>query len=473
MDSTSPRCHTNFSQHADFSRKAISPQHAGLSLSSPSGVTPVSTATTAPLTQATRADSPYGGSPAYLVGVPSTHVTDAAPVRDYDTGYSPKWSTNPPASGAWKPGDDPRERLFANIGTFHTELGATIPNVVMAYETWGTLNAERSNAILLCHALTGDSHATSRDGTNGWWFEVVGPGKAIDTDQWFVVCPNVLGGCQGSTGPASIAPDGEPWGARFPELTIRDMCAAEYQLAQHLGISRWAMVAGASFGGNRAIEWAASYPAAVACVAVLVANGACTAEQIAWQQMQITAIENDPAFRNGHYYHVPDGHGPHRGLGLAREIAHLSYRCAPELAERFGRTPQAGEDPLHGGRYAVQSYLDYHAEKLVRRFDANSYICISRAMITHDIGRGREGTTAVLASLTMPALVVAVDSDRLFYPADMAALGAALPGCDGVPVVHSTHGHDGFLIENDQVCEIFRGFFASESFRSTQAGSKL
>ncbi|MCI5825247.1 MAG: homoserine O-acetyltransferase [Arcanobacterium sp.] len=411
--------------------------------------------------------SSHGIAPAFLVGVPNSHVTDAAPIRDYDTGYSPKWRTNPPTSGAWNPGDDPQERLFINIGTVHTELGDTIPNAVLAYETWGTLNADHSNAILLCHALTGDSHATSQHGSDGWWAEVVGPGRAIDTNTWFVVCPNVLGGCQGSTGPASIAPDGKPWGARFPQLTIRDMCAAEYRLAQHLGITRWALVAGASFGGNRTIEWAASYPDAVGAIAVLAASSACTAEQIAWQQIQITAIENDPAFRAGAYYDLPDGHGPHRGLGLAREIAHLTYRCAPELATRFSHTPQSGEDPLRGGRFAVESYLDYHAEKLVRRFDANSYICLSRALITHDIGRGRGGTSAVLATLTMPALVVAVDSDRLFYPDDVIALGAALPECDHVPMLHSTHGHDGFLIENDQVSAIFKDFFTSERFQAT------
>ena len=408
---------------------------------------------------------PIPPNPPYLVGVPSTRITDAAPVRDYDTGYSPKWKTRPPASGAWKPSHAPQERLFANIGTFHTELGGTIPNVVMAYETWGTLSSDGTNAILLCHALTGDSHAASRTGTGGWWGDIVGPGKAIDTNRWYVVCPNVLGGCQGTTGPASLAPDGKPWGARFPEITIRDMCAAERALADVLGVRAWALVAGASFGGDRAIEWAASYPDFVQSVAVLVANAACTAEQIAWQQLQIDAIELDPAFHAGNYYGARDGLGPHRGLGIAREIAHITYRCAPELSTRFGRMPQTGEDPMNGGRYSVQSYLDYHAEKLVRRFDANSYIRISRALITHDIGRGRGGTQAAIKRLTQPALVVAVDSDRLFYPADMQALGEALPGCEKVPVLHSAHGHDGFLIENDQVTAIFREFFASKQFQ--------
>ncbi|MGV4378253.1 homoserine O-acetyltransferase MetX [Trueperella pyogenes] len=397
--------------------------------------------------------------PAYLVGYPPlTAVTDAAPVADFDTGYPPLCRTPLPASGAWREGDDPGERQFANIGPLQLELGGVLPAVTLAYETWGTLNADGTNAILLCHALTGDSHATSQDGHDGWWKDIVGPGKAIDTRRWYVVCPNVLGGCQGSTGPASLAPDGQPWGSRFPEITIRDMCDAEKRLAEHLGVEHWALVAGASFGGNRVMEWAASYPDMSGAIAVLVAGAATTAEQIAYQKTQNQAIFLDPAFNGGNYYHLPDGAGPHRGLGLARELAHISYRSPVEFDERFGRSPQEGEDPLAGGRYAVSSYLDHHACKLASRFDANSYLRISQSMITHDIGRGRGGTQAAIARLTMPALVVSVDSDRLFYPAAMAALAEALPGSGPVRTVYSRYGHDGFLIENDQVAAILEEF---------------
>ncbi|MGO1943914.1 MAG: homoserine O-acetyltransferase MetX [Ancrocorticia sp.] len=398
-------------------------------------------------------------APRYLVGHPALDpVTDAEPIGDYDTGYHPRPRLRIPASGAWKEGDDPGERVFADLGPLELELGSRLSSVRMAYETWGELNADGSNAILLCHALTGDSHATSKSGNSGWWHEIVGPGRALDTTKYFVVCPNVLGGCQGTTGPASIAPDGRPWGPRFPEITMRDMVGAEAKLADYLGISRWALIAGASFGGNLVMEWAASFPQRTGAIAVLVSGPASTAEQVAYAHFQKQAILQDPKFRAGHYYGAADGDGPHDGLGLAREIAHLTYRCAPELASRFDRTAQQGEDPLHGGRFSVESYLDYHAYKLAMRFDANSYLVINQAFITHDIGRGRGGTAAVLENLHMPALVVQVDSDRLFYPSDMAALAEILPGAGPIVTVSSRHGHDGFLIENDQVTAILNGF---------------
>ncbi|MCF2706669.1 homoserine O-acetyltransferase [Arcanobacterium haemolyticum] len=399
--------------------------------------------------------------PRYLVGHPPLdRVTDAEPIRDFDTGYRPAPRVGIPASGAWFDGDDPGERIFADLGPLELELGCRLPNVRIAYETWGELNKDGTNAILLCHALTGDSHAASDVDDGGWWADIVGPGKALDTTRYFVVCPNVVGGCQGSTGPASTAPDGKPWGSRFPEITIRDMVVAEARLADILGVERWALVAGASFGGNLVMEWAASFPERTGAIAVLVSGPAATAEQIAYATMQKQAIVSDPAWRGGNYYDAPDGHGPTSGLGLARKLAHLSYRCAVELDTRFSRNPQGDEDPLHGGRYAVESYLDYHAYKLAMRFDANSYLTITQAFITHDIGRGRGGTDAVLAGLTMPALVVEVDTDRLFYPHDMRKLAAALPGADGTVTVHSRHGHDGFLIENDQVTQILRDFLA-------------
>ena len=398
-------------------------------------------------------------APRFLVGHPPLDpVTDAEPVGDFDTGYHPRPRLRIPASGAWREGDDPGERVFADLGPLELELGSRLPNVRMAYETWGTLNAEGSNAILLCHALTGDSHASSKSGHSGWWNGIVGPGRALDTTKYFVVCPNVLGGCQGTTGPSSIAPDGRPWGPRFPEITMRDMVAAEAKLMDLLGIKDWALIAGASFGGNLVMEWAASFPERTGAIAVLVSGPASTSEQVAYAHFQKQAILLDPKFRAGNYYDAADGDGPHDGLGLAREIAHLTYRCAPELANRFDRTAQQGEDPLHGGRFAVESYLDYHAYKLAMRFDANSYLAINQAFITHDIGRGRGGTTAVLENLHMPALVVEVDSDRLFYPKDMAALAETLPGAGPVVTVSSRHGHDGFLIENDQVTAILKDF---------------
>lgn len=399
-------------------------------------------------------------SPAYLVGHPPLRITDAAPVPDADTGYHPHSRFRSlPATGAWREGDEHGDRKFVDIGTQTLESGECI-DVTVAYETWGTLNEDASNAILICHALTGDSHVRNDDGTEGWWPGIVGPGKAINTDHYFVVVPNVLGGCQGTTGPSSKHPDGRPWARRFPRLTVRDQVATEKAVMDHLGIPSWHLVAGASAGGHRVMEWPATYPDLVEQFAVLVSAPETTAEQIAYAHQQILAIELDAAWRGGDYYDAPPGQGPHAGLGLARAIAHTTYRCSTELDSRFDRTPQEGEDPMEGGRFSVQSYLDYHGYKLAARFDANSYLTLTEAMITHSIGRGRGGVDTVLAAMTQRALVVSVDTDRLFHYADQQHLAESLPGCDGLVTIHSDHGHDGFLIENDQVGEIISTFLS-------------
>ena len=270
----------------------------------------------------------------------------------------------------WQPGDPPGRRQLIQLfdaAPLQLELGGRLESVTVAYETWGTPAPDRSNAILIEHALTGDSHAAGEVApghpTPGWWDALIGPGKAIDTDRWWVVCPNVLGGCQGTTGPSSLAPDGRPWGSRF-------------------------------MGGMRALEWAVTHPDRVERLILLATSAAASAEQLALTAVQAHAIRSDPAFRGGDYYGTP---GPMTGLGLARRIGHISYRSEPELHLRFGRRPQAGEDPLGTGRYAVESYLDHHAAKLVGRFDANSYLVLSRAMDHHDVGRGRGGVAAALA----------------------------------------------------------------------------
>lgn len=401
---------------------------------------------------------PPGFSPAYLVGHPPAVVTDAAPIPDADTGYRPaRGRSLLPATGAWREGDDPGDRQFLHVGRQDLELGGHL-DVTVAYETYGTLAPDGSNAILLCHALTGDSHVTNAEGTEGWWPGIVGPGRAIDTDRFFVVAPNVLGGCQGTTGPASAAEDGRPWGPRFPRITVRDQVETERRVMAALGIERWLLVAGASAGGHRVMEWAATFPDLVESIAVLVSGPATTAEQLAYCHQQKLAIELDPAFRGGWYYDAQPGDGPHAGLGLARAIAHTTYRCPAELDTRFDRSPQEGEDPLRAGRFAVESYLDYHGYKLAARFDANSYLVLTHAMATHDIGRGRGGVDAVLAKLTARALVVTVGSDRLFYPADVARLAATIPHAEPLRTIHSLHGHDGFLVENDAVTDILRDF---------------
>jgi homoserine O-acetyltransferase len=331
--------------------------------------------------------------------------------------------------------------------------------VRLAFETWGRLAPDASNAVLVLHALTGDSHLSGPAGpghpTPGWWDALVGPGRALDTDRWFVVAPNVLGGCQGSTGPSSPRPGGRrAWGGAFPFLTQRDQVAAEAGLTDALGIGRWALVVGGSMGGMRALEWAVTHPARTGALLLLATTAAASAEQIAWAAVQVGAIRADPHWQGGDYHGT--GRVPSAGLGLARRLAHITYRSEPELGARFGRLAQGAEDPWHGGRYQVESYLDHHAGKLAGRFDAGSYVTLTQAMNAHEVGRGRGGTRAALARVTAPALVAGVDSDRLYPLAQQAELAALIPHADRVRVVESRHGHDGFLIETDQVAGLVR-----------------
>ena len=362
------------------------------------------------------------------------------------------------------------EVQYARIGHVPLEAGGLLPDVTIAYETWGTLNADASNAVLVQHALTGSTHvargATEED---GWWEGLVGPGKAVDTDRYFVVAANVLGGCYGTTGPSSIAADGKPWGARFPFTTLRDSVLAEARLADLLGIQAWYAVLGGSMGGARALEWAATLPHRVQRCAVIAACAASTAEQIAFAQAQVLAIRQDPNYAGGDYY---DGAAPIAGLGLARRIAHITYRSGLELAGRFGREAQPGELPLShgrlrsgagspiGSRYQVEGYLDHQAEKLVRRFDANSYIVITEALMSHDVARGRGPLESALAAVKeVDFLVAAVTSDRLYFPAQSHELAAALPGDVAVHSIESEIGHDGFLTETQKVGNLLRATF--------------
>lgn len=371
----------------------------------------------------------------------------------------PAADTPIPASAAWREGDHPGRRRFASLGDLALEVDplGVLPNVVLAYETWGTLNEARDNAVYVAHALTGDSHvcgpAEPGHHTGGWWNAMVGEGRPLDPRRHFIVSANVVGGCQGSTGPASAHPeDGKPWGSRFPYVTIRDMVDAEMRLADHLGIDRWRLITGPSMGGMRAVEWAVTAPERVGAIAPVGSTAATTADQIAWSTTQLAAITADPKFRGGDYYDAADGDGPHVGLGLARMIAHTTYRSESELAERFGRSFQGDGDPLgKGGLFSVQSYLQHHGRKLARRFDANTYIRLVQAIQSHDVGRGRGGVETALARFTGPALVVAVDSDRLYPLKNSIELDKGLPGSTGIKVVRSPVGHDGFLVESEQL----------------------
>ncbi|ANJ27614.1 homoserine O-acetyltransferase MetX [Agromyces aureus] len=364
-----------------------------------------------------------------------------------------------PVTGAWRAGDPVGDRRFMQIGDLALESGRTLPGIDIAYESWGELSPARDNAVLVLHALTGDSHVVGPAGaahaSAGWWPGVVGPGLAIDTDRWFVVAPNVLGGCQGTTGPSSLAPDGTEWGSRFPLLTIRDQVRAQIAFASELGIERFAAVVGGSMGAMHVLEWAIEAPQAVERIAVLAAPAATTADQIALNSVQLEAVRSDPAFRDGDYYDAPDGVGPTRGLALARRMAMLNYRTAAELNDRFERSWQSDLDPLGGGgRFAVESYLDFHGNKFTRRFDANSYLVLTEAMNSHDLARGRGSVASALARVEAKSLVLGIDSDRYFPLAGQVELAAGLPnsvhGRDPV-IVHSGYGHDAFLIEHGAV----------------------
>jgi homoserine O-acetyltransferase len=372
----------------------------------------------------------------------------------------------PPASGAWRETDHPGERRFLSLGRFTTQSGFSFPEVRVAYQTWGALHPDHANAIYVAHALTGDSHVCGAAGPGhrhgGWWNALVGPGRPIDTRRWFVVCANVLGGCQGTTGPASLAPDGRPWGSRFPAIHVGDMVELERRFSEALGIQRWAFMLGPSLGGMRVLEWLVADPERVAAGLVIGVAAAVGADQIGSHEAQIEAIRADQRFRDGDYYDAADGQGPHRGLGVARRIAHLSYRSREELELRFGRQPQGQEDPYAwqlgrpGGRFAIASYLDHQADKLCRRFDANSYIALTRAMSLFDLGRGRDGLEQALGRIRQPLTVVGVDSDRLFPLAQQRQIATHAPGARPLRVIQSLHGHDGFLVESDQLGAIVR-----------------
>jgi len=375
--------------------------------------------------------------------------------------------THGPYPGVWEPGDEPGGRRFVRLagdGTPGLDLegGGHLPDVSVAYETWGELATDRGNAVLVLHALTGDSHACGPPGPGhlsaGWWDGMVGPGAPIDTDRYFVVCPNVLGGCQGTTGPASPAPNGRPWGSRFPLVTIRDQVAVEAMLADRLGIDRWAGVVGGSMGGMRVLEWCVGHPDRVGRAVVLAVGAMATAGQIALCSLQIRAVRSDPAFAGGDYYAT--GARPTAGLALARGIGQYSYRTDLEFESRFGRSAQEEEDPRKGGRFAVESYLEHHGDKLARRFDPNSYVVLSEAMNHHDVGRGRNGVARALAGVRADVAVAGITSDRLYPLGLQYQLARLLPGGHAVTVVDSSSGHDGFLLETEQVGAVVASILA-------------
>jgi len=356
-------------------------------------------------------------------------------------------------------------QLFSERNPLELDCGEKLSSVTVAYETYGELNAAADNVILVCHALTGSAHAAgylSNDPKSaGWWDSFIGHGKALDTRKYFVVCSNFLGGCYGTTGPVSLNPlSGKPYGSSFPQMTIRDMVRVQKALIDYLRVKHMKAVIGGSLGGMQALEWGVMFPGVVRSIIPIATASAHSPWCIGLNDIARQAIMNDPEWRNGDYY----SHGqPERGLSLARQIAMVSYRSDLSFLDRFhrdriksnGNGTQTRFDAAN--LFQIESYLRYQGKKLVDRFDANTYIYISRAMDLHDVGYGRGGIEKVLASVDIPALFVGIDSDVLYPIHEQKALASLLPQARYRQIT-SPLGHDAFLIEFEQLGNFVKEF---------------
>ncbi|MGZ4163283.1 MAG: homoserine O-acetyltransferase MetX [Tumebacillaceae bacterium] len=353
---------------------------------------------------------------------------------------------------------------------FPLEEGGVLAEAQIAYETYGTLNEAGTNAILVCHALTGDAHAYGTPEHPGWWQGVIGPGSALDTERYFIICSNVLGGCFGSTGPHSLDPEtGTPYGSRFPLVTIRDMVHAQRRLLGALGVAELHMVIGGSMGGLQAVEWAVTYPELVRGCISIGTSAQLSALAIAYNDVMRTAITADPNWQDGDYF---DGEPPVRGLHLARKIGMITYRSFELFEQRYGRDTTDPQASLAETRFQMESYLDHMGDKLVRRFDPASYVCLLKAMDLHDIGRGRGGFEAAVERISCPIAWVGIDSDHLFPAVEqrqtaerLAQLGKRVAYRE----LHSLHGHDAFLLEIEQMNAILREFLQQAEQSSVES----
>jgi homoserine O-acetyltransferase len=361
----------------------------------------------------------------------------------------------------------PRSFTFAQDEPFRLESGATLSPVTLAYETYGSLNAEGSNAILILHALSGSAHAAGyhspEDTRPGWWDECIGPGKAFDTNRFFVICSNVLGSCYGSTGPSEINPaSGKPYALGFPVVTVGDMVRAQMHLLDHLGINRLLCAAGGSMGGMQVLEWAAHYPDRLRAAIPLATTARHSPMLIAFSEVGRQAIYADPAWNQGEYY--TNGKRPDAGLAVARMVGHITYLSDASMNQKFGRRLQAREQYGYEFQteFEVESYLKYNGNNFTRRFDANSYLYITKAMDYFDLSQPTGSLAAAFArSTTVKYLVVSFTSDWL-YPSyhskelvrALHAVGADVTYLD----IESTWGHDAFLLEVDTMTRLLAGF---------------
>jgi len=365
--------------------------------------------------------------------------------------------------------DDQRFGLARRVtlpGPLRLDGGVLLSPVDIAYETYGTLNADASNAVLVCHALTGDQHVASahpRTGKPGWWTRMVGPGCPIDPARHFVVCANVLGSCMGSSGPATINPaTGEPWGMAFPVITIRDMVRAQAMLLDHLGIDVLAAVVGGSMGGMQALNWPATFPDRVRATVVIASTARHTAQNIAFHEVGRQAVMADPNWRGGDYY--GEGDPPAAGLAVARMAAHITYLSEAGLTEKFGRRLQAREAKSFGfdADFQVESYLRHQGLAFTDRFDANAYLYITRAMDYFDLAEEHGGLLASAFRATRSRFcLVSFDTDWLYPTAESRSIVQALNAA-GAPVsfveLSSPYGHDAFLLESPELNRVVDGF---------------
>ncbi|MDU0338782.1 homoserine O-acetyltransferase MetX [Bosea rubneri] len=362
--------------------------------------------------------------------------------------------------------------LLAQFGperALQLDSGAVLEHWQIGYQTYGQLNADRSNAVLICHALTGDQHVASRNpitGKGGWWTAMVGPGKPVDTDRFFVICANVLGGCMGTTGPASTNPEtGKPWGLSFPMVTIRDMVRAQAHLLDSLGIDSLFSVVGGSMGGMQVLQWAASYPQRVFSALPLATAAKHSAQNIAFHEVGRQAVMADPDWRGGRY--LEENTRPAKGLSVARMGAHITYLSEPALHRKFGRRLQERSAPTFtfDADFQVESYLRHQGVSFVERFDANSYLYVTRAMDYFDLAADHDGVLAKAFAGTKTRFCVAsFTSDWLFPTSDSRAIVHALNAA-GASVsfveLESDKGHDAFLLEEPNLFATTRGFIGA------------
>src|SRR5256886_1784223 len=359
------------------------------------------------------------------------------------------------------------ETQIARFDSIPLDNGATLAPVDVAYETYGQLNDSKSNAILILHAFSGDAHAAGishETGKPGWWDNMIGPGKAFDTDRYFVICSNVLGGCQGTTGPASVNPaTGRAYALSFPVITIRDMVRLQRMLMDQLGVRRLLSVAGGSMGGMQALEWAVSYPDMVLSAIPIATTWRHSAQQIAFNEVGRQAIMADPDWSEGDYY---DKKPPARGLAVARMVGHITYMSDDSMREKFGRRLRGKENFSFGFDvdFEVESYLRYRGSQFVYRFDANSYLYITKAMDYFDLTNGQTTLAAALERAQARFLVISFSSDWLYpsYQSQEIVRALRARNCDVAYVeLQSNYGHDAFLVDVAEQAEMVRGFLSS------------